>query len=116
MRAIGPRTVEHLDDLLAGVDVRLSDEILDRIDEIVAPGTDVGGRAKPPTCSGPASLQPPPPTRQRTRRRLTASRDTPTAAERELTGSQLPPRPAERSEASASPPGGAEVVASASAV
>jgi aryl-alcohol dehydrogenase-like predicted oxidoreductase len=32
----------HLDDLLAGVDVPLSDEILDRIDEIVPPGTDVG--------------------------------------------------------------------------
>jgi aryl-alcohol dehydrogenase-like predicted oxidoreductase len=39
---IGPRTMEHLDDLLAGVDVTLSDEVLDRIDEIVAPGTDVG--------------------------------------------------------------------------
>jgi aryl-alcohol dehydrogenase-like predicted oxidoreductase len=39
---IGPRTMEHLDDLLAGVDVTLSDEILDRIDEIVPPGTDVG--------------------------------------------------------------------------
>jgi len=39
---IGPRTMEQLDDLLAGVDVRLSDEILDRIDEIVPPGTDVG--------------------------------------------------------------------------
>ncbi|MFI6235423.1 hypothetical protein ACIBD9_17845 [Micromonospora sp. NPDC050784] len=33
--------MEHLDDLLAGVDVTLTDEILDRIDEIVAPGTDV---------------------------------------------------------------------------
>jgi aryl-alcohol dehydrogenase-like predicted oxidoreductase len=39
---IGPRTMEHLDDLLAGVDVRLGDDILDRIDEIVPPGTDVG--------------------------------------------------------------------------
>ncbi len=39
---IGPRTMEQLDDLLAGVDVSLSDEILDRIDEIVPPGTDVG--------------------------------------------------------------------------
>jgi len=39
---IGPRTLEQLDDLLAGVDVRLSDEVLDRIDEIVPPGTDVG--------------------------------------------------------------------------
>src|SRR6202044_1204473 len=39
---IGPRTMEQLDDLLAGVDVRLSDEILDQIDEIAPPGTDVG--------------------------------------------------------------------------
>ncbi len=39
---IGPRTMEQLDDLLAGVDVTLSDEILDRIDGIVPPGTDVG--------------------------------------------------------------------------
>ncbi len=39
---IGPRTMEQLDDLLAGVDVTLSNEILDRIDEIVPPGTDVG--------------------------------------------------------------------------
>jgi aryl-alcohol dehydrogenase-like predicted oxidoreductase len=39
---IGPRTIEHLDDLLAGVDVTLTDEILDRIDEIVPPGTDIG--------------------------------------------------------------------------
>ncbi|GAA4183227.1 aldo/keto reductase [Streptosporangium oxazolinicum] len=39
---IGPRTMEQLDDLLAGVDVTLTDEILDRIDEIVPPGTDIG--------------------------------------------------------------------------
>jgi aryl-alcohol dehydrogenase-like predicted oxidoreductase len=39
---LGPRTMEQLDDLLAGVDVTLSDEILDRIDEIAPPGTDVG--------------------------------------------------------------------------
>jgi aryl-alcohol dehydrogenase-like predicted oxidoreductase len=39
---VGPRTMEHIDDLLAGVDVALTDEILDRIDEIVPPGTDVG--------------------------------------------------------------------------
>jgi aryl-alcohol dehydrogenase-like predicted oxidoreductase len=39
---LGPRTMEQLDDLLAGIDVTLSDEILDRIDEIVPPGTDVG--------------------------------------------------------------------------
>jgi aryl-alcohol dehydrogenase-like predicted oxidoreductase len=39
---LGPRTMEHLDDLLAGIDVTLTDDILDRIDEIVPPGTDVG--------------------------------------------------------------------------
>jgi aryl-alcohol dehydrogenase-like predicted oxidoreductase len=39
---IGPRTMEHLEDLLAGLDVTLTDEILDQIDEIVPPGTDVG--------------------------------------------------------------------------
>jgi hypothetical protein len=39
---IGPRTAEHLDDLLAGLEVRLTDGLLDRIDEIVPPGTDVG--------------------------------------------------------------------------
>lgn len=39
---MGPRTMSHLDDLLAGVDVALTDDVLDRIDEIVPPGTDVG--------------------------------------------------------------------------
>jgi aryl-alcohol dehydrogenase-like predicted oxidoreductase len=39
---IGPRTMAQLDDLLDGVDVTLSDDLLDRIDDIVAPGTDVG--------------------------------------------------------------------------
>lgn len=39
---IGPRTMAQLGDLLAGVDVTLTDEILDRIDAIVAPGTTVG--------------------------------------------------------------------------
>ena len=39
---IGPRTMDHLEDLLAGAEVTLTDEILDRIDDIVAPGTDVG--------------------------------------------------------------------------
>ena len=38
----GPRTMEQLDDLLAGADLVLSDEVLDQIDAIVAPGTDVG--------------------------------------------------------------------------
>jgi hypothetical protein len=38
---IGPRTMEQLDDLLAGLDVTLTDDILGQIDEIVPPGTDV---------------------------------------------------------------------------
>ena len=39
---IGVRTMDHLDGLLTGLDVTLTDDILDRIDEIVPPGTDVG--------------------------------------------------------------------------
>jgi aryl-alcohol dehydrogenase-like predicted oxidoreductase len=39
---LGPRTMAHLDDLLAGAETTLDDEVLDRIDEIVPPGTDVG--------------------------------------------------------------------------
>ena len=39
---LGARTMAHLDDLLAGLNVTLTDDILDRIDEIVPPGTDVG--------------------------------------------------------------------------
>ena len=38
---IGPRRPEQLADLLAGADVRLTDDVLDRIDEIVPPGVDV---------------------------------------------------------------------------
>jgi len=39
---LGPRTMQHLDDLLAGAEVRLSDDLLDRIDQIAPPGTDIG--------------------------------------------------------------------------
>ncbi|MGH2930908.1 MAG: aldo/keto reductase, partial [Solirubrobacteraceae bacterium] len=39
---IGPRTMDQLDNLLTGTDVTLTDDILDRIDEIVPPGTDLG--------------------------------------------------------------------------
>jgi len=38
---IGPRTMDQLTDLLAGQDVVLDDATLDRIDELVPPGTDV---------------------------------------------------------------------------
>ena len=39
---IGPRTMAQLDDLLAAAEVTLTDDVLDRIDAIVAPGTGVG--------------------------------------------------------------------------
>jgi aryl-alcohol dehydrogenase-like predicted oxidoreductase len=39
---IGPRTREQLDDLLASLEVKLTDDILDRIDAVVPPGADVG--------------------------------------------------------------------------
>jgi aryl-alcohol dehydrogenase-like predicted oxidoreductase len=38
---IGPRRPEQLDDLLAGAEVELSHEVLDRIDEIVPPGAEL---------------------------------------------------------------------------
>lgn len=38
---IGPRTMEHLTDLLDGAHTRLSQDILDRIDTIVPPGSNV---------------------------------------------------------------------------
>jgi aryl-alcohol dehydrogenase-like predicted oxidoreductase len=36
---IGPRTMEHLESQLTAADVKLSQDVLDRIDEIVPPGT-----------------------------------------------------------------------------
>lgn len=52
---IGPRTPEQLDGLLAGADVVLNDELLDRIDEIVPPGVDVapleGAAYSPPSIT-----------------------------------------------------------------
>ncbi|MDQ3632148.1 MAG: aldo/keto reductase, partial [Actinomycetota bacterium] len=38
---IGPRTMEQLESQLGAADVHLDDALLDRIDEIVAPGTNV---------------------------------------------------------------------------
>ena len=38
---IGPRTMDQLTDLLAGQDVTLDADALDRIDEIVPPGTTI---------------------------------------------------------------------------
>jgi aryl-alcohol dehydrogenase-like predicted oxidoreductase len=39
---LGPRTLEQLDDLLAGAKVVLTDEVMDKIDKIVPPGADIG--------------------------------------------------------------------------
>jgi aryl-alcohol dehydrogenase-like predicted oxidoreductase len=54
---IGPRTMEHLDSQLGAADVVLSADVLDRIDQIVAPGTNLnqadGGYA-PPSVTDPA--------------------------------------------------------------
>jgi aryl-alcohol dehydrogenase-like predicted oxidoreductase len=38
---IGPRTMEHLESQLTAAEIELSDEILDRIDEIVPPGVNL---------------------------------------------------------------------------
>ncbi|MFD9395251.1 aldo/keto reductase [Streptomyces sp. NPDC060000] len=38
---IGPRTMDQLDDLLVGATLTLGDDILDKIDAIVPPGTDI---------------------------------------------------------------------------
>jgi aryl-alcohol dehydrogenase-like predicted oxidoreductase len=51
---IGPRTIEHLDGLLKGASLALDDAILDRIDEIVPPGTNLyhpDGAWRPPALS-----------------------------------------------------------------
>jgi aryl-alcohol dehydrogenase-like predicted oxidoreductase len=53
----GPRTMEQLDGLLKGADRTLDDETLDRIDEIVLPGTDLykaDGAWEPITLTDPA--------------------------------------------------------------
>jgi aryl-alcohol dehydrogenase-like predicted oxidoreductase len=53
---IGPRTIEQLDSLSKGASLLLDDDILDRIDEIVRPGTNVyhpDGAWRPPSLSDP---------------------------------------------------------------
>ena len=54
---VGPRTMEHLDDLLAGADVRLDEDTLDAIDDLVAPGTliDEADRGWDPPWMAPAA-------------------------------------------------------------
>jgi aryl-alcohol dehydrogenase-like predicted oxidoreductase len=58
---IGPRTMEQMLDQLPAADVRLSDDVLDRIDALVPPGTDV--------AMGDAGYLPPEMTDRRLRRR-----------------------------------------------
>lgn len=52
---IGPRTADRLDGLLSGADIELPADVLDRIDEIVPPGTDLDPRdnyaATPPAIA-----------------------------------------------------------------
>ncbi|MCI4065706.1 aldo/keto reductase [Micromonospora sp. R77] len=53
---IGPRTMEQLDGLLKGAALRLDDPVLDRIDEIVPPGTNLyqpDGVWSPPALTDP---------------------------------------------------------------
>ncbi|MEU9171641.1 aldo/keto reductase [Streptomyces sp. NPDC048420] len=54
---LGPRTVEHLHAQLAAADTALSADVLDAIDEIVAPGTDLAAHEKfdtPPSLLDPS--------------------------------------------------------------
>jgi aryl-alcohol dehydrogenase-like predicted oxidoreductase len=53
---IGPRTMEHLESQLGAADVVLDDKILDRIDEIVPPGTNLNAADAgwtPPSLTSP---------------------------------------------------------------
>ncbi|WP_019925319.1 aldo/keto reductase [Nocardia sp. BMG111209] len=40
---VGPRTMRHLDDALAAAEIRLGGDVLDAIDKVVSPGTDLPG-------------------------------------------------------------------------
>jgi aryl-alcohol dehydrogenase-like predicted oxidoreductase len=53
---IGPRTLDHLHSQLAAADTELSDDVLDAIDDIVAPGTDLAAHEK--NDAPPALLDP----------------------------------------------------------
>jgi aryl-alcohol dehydrogenase-like predicted oxidoreductase len=54
---IGPRTMDQLESHLGAADVELPDDVLDRIDEIIAPGVNVNpgdaGYANPALTSSP---------------------------------------------------------------
>nr|WP_262496125.1 hypothetical protein [Nonomuraea sp. SYSU D8015] len=68
---IGPRTMEQVDATLKGASVTLDDATLDRIDEIVPPGTNLyqpDGAWRPPAL---ADVDGPPPPPRRPLRRVT---------------------------------------------
>ena len=59
---IGPRTMEQLTDILAGADVTLEDDMLDRIDQIVPPGVNLNpsdAGFQPTVLSDPAARRRP---------------------------------------------------------
>ena len=59
---IGPRTMDQLTDLVAGASVTLDDDVLDRIDQIVPPGTTVNPADagwQPPALTDPAARRRP---------------------------------------------------------
>ena len=58
---IGPRTMEQLESQLGAVDVQLDAALLDRIDEIVPPGTHVHARRRRVDTSGGRRRITPPP-------------------------------------------------------
>ena len=63
---IGPRTMDQLQDLLAGADVALDDGILDRIDELVPPGVTLNAADagwQPPALTTPSLRRRPAPAR-----------------------------------------------------
>jgi aryl-alcohol dehydrogenase-like predicted oxidoreductase len=58
----GPRTMDQLTDLLAGADVTLDDDVLDRIDQIVPPGVNLNpsdGGFQPPVLADAAARRRP---------------------------------------------------------
>jgi aryl-alcohol dehydrogenase-like predicted oxidoreductase len=59
---IGPRTMDQLNDLLAGTSVTLEDDVLDRIDQIVPPGVTLNPADdgwQPPVLADPAARRRP---------------------------------------------------------
>ena len=75
---IGPRTMEHMTGALGALEVSLSDEVLDRIDAVVPPGTTVDpsdtGWTPPPSPTPGAGAAPWPPGPARTEHARTEPR------------------------------------------